>query len=139
MRKALFHKFTQNEPLKKLLLDTGDRTLIEHTTNDSYWGNGGDDSGKNRMGDLLMRVREDIKRIEQEQPRKQHSSFRKSSSLRRSSSCESLHKPLSSCSKRVVPCSIKSPLDDSLHKSHHSRNSAEGKLPPIDPQNRLLH
>lgn len=38
-------KFTQHEDLKKILLDTGDATLVEHTTNDRYWGDGGDGTG----------------------------------------------------------------------------------------------
>lgn len=57
MRDALRAKFTQHPKLKKLLLSTEDRTLIEHTRNDSYWGDGGDGSGKNRLGFLLMELR----------------------------------------------------------------------------------
>ena len=50
-------KFTQHPELKRLLLETGDAKLIEHTTNDSYWGDGGDGSGRNMLGQLLMEVR----------------------------------------------------------------------------------
>jgi N-glycosidase YbiA len=31
--------------------------LVEHTANDSYWGDGGDGSGRNRLGALLEQVR----------------------------------------------------------------------------------
>ena len=32
--------------------------FVEHTENDSYWGDGGDGSGKNMLGQILMDVRE---------------------------------------------------------------------------------
>lgn len=60
MYEALKAKFTQHEELNELLLATGDKILIEHTENDSYWGDSGDGSGKNRLGKLLMRLREKL-------------------------------------------------------------------------------
>lgn len=50
-------KFTQHSNLKKLLLETGERQLIEgNAWNDTYWGvcNG---YGKNKLGKILMDVR----------------------------------------------------------------------------------
>jgi len=35
--------------------------LIEHTKNDSYWADGGDGSGKNRLGQLLMELRNQLR------------------------------------------------------------------------------
>ncbi|MEZ6139922.1 MAG: NADAR family protein [Zavarzinella sp.] len=61
MREAVYAKFTQHPELTKLLLSTGDATLVEHTTNDSFWGDGGDGSGKNMLGKILMKVREQLK------------------------------------------------------------------------------
>ena len=61
MLKALRAKFTQDKHLRQLLLDTKDRKLVEHTTNDSYWGDGGDGSGQNHLGKLLMQVRSELK------------------------------------------------------------------------------
>jgi N-glycosidase YbiA len=61
MREALRAKFTQNEELRRILLETGDALLVEHTKNDSYWGDGGDGSGKNMLGILLMELREELK------------------------------------------------------------------------------
>lgn len=61
MRKAVFAKFTQHGELRDLLLSTGDATLVEHTTNDNYWGDGGDGSGKNMLGKILMEVREQLR------------------------------------------------------------------------------
>ena len=60
MREALRAKFTQNPTLKSLLLNTGDAELVEHTTNDRYWGDGGDGTGKNRLGQLLMELRAEL-------------------------------------------------------------------------------
>jgi predicted NAD-dependent protein-ADP-ribosyltransferase YbiA (DUF1768 family) len=36
--------------------------VFEHTTNDSYGGDGGDGSGKNMLGRILMEVREQLKK-----------------------------------------------------------------------------
>jgi ribA/ribD-fused uncharacterized protein len=60
MRKALYAKFTQHQELRDLLLSTGEATLVEHTENDSFWGDGGDGSGKNWLGKLLMELRKQI-------------------------------------------------------------------------------
>jgi ribA/ribD-fused uncharacterized protein len=61
MREALYAKFTQHHDLKEKLLATGNAKIIEHTTNDSYWGDGGDGSGKNMLGQLLMETRDRIR------------------------------------------------------------------------------
>ena len=60
MRQVLRAKFTQHADLRQLLLDTGDRKLVEHTSNDDVWGDGGDGSGKNLLGVLLMQVRAEL-------------------------------------------------------------------------------
>jgi ribA/ribD-fused uncharacterized protein len=61
MREAILQKFTQHLDLKELLLSTGDAKLIEHTENDSYWGDGGDGSGKNKLGLILMEIRDKLR------------------------------------------------------------------------------
>lgn len=61
MREAVMAKFTQRKDLKEILLSTGDATLVEHTENDSYWGDGGNGTGKNMLGKILMEVREILK------------------------------------------------------------------------------
>jgi ribA/ribD-fused uncharacterized protein len=65
MRDALWAKFTQHPQLQSLLLSTGDAELVEHTRNDSYWGDGGDGTGRNRLGQLLMEVRTRLRRCYQ--------------------------------------------------------------------------
>lgn len=57
MRFAVLEKFRQNNDAKTILLSTGDSLIIEHTVNDSYWGDGGDGSGKNMLGTILMETR----------------------------------------------------------------------------------
>lgn len=57
MRRALAAKFEQYAELAALLLSTGDAPLVEHTANDRYWADGGDGSGKNMLGKLLVELR----------------------------------------------------------------------------------
>ncbi len=61
MRQALRAKFTQHDDLRILLLGTGEAVLVEHTEKDHYWGDGGDGSGKNRLGQLLMEIRSELR------------------------------------------------------------------------------
>lgn len=61
MRKALRAKFTQHDKLRTKLLSTGNVDIIEHTANDSFWGDGGDETGRNMLGRLLMELREKLK------------------------------------------------------------------------------
>ncbi len=57
MRKALFAKFTSHTFLKNKLLETGKRELVERSPRDSFWGDGGDGTGQNHLGKLLMELR----------------------------------------------------------------------------------
>jgi predicted NAD-dependent protein-ADP-ribosyltransferase YbiA (DUF1768 family) len=59
--RALRAKFTEHHKLRSLLLSTGAAELVEHTRNDSYWGDGGDGTGKNKLGTLLMELRAQLK------------------------------------------------------------------------------
>ena len=61
MHEAVLAKFTQHDDLREILLSTGDAEIVEHTTNDRYWGDGGDGRGQNRLGKILMRVREELR------------------------------------------------------------------------------
>ena len=62
MRKAVLEKFRQHPGLRDLLLSTGDAELVEHTSNDGYWGDGGDGSGRNMLGRILMETRDKLKK-----------------------------------------------------------------------------
>jgi ribA/ribD-fused uncharacterized protein len=61
MREVLRAKFTQHEELRTLLLATGDAEIVEHTENDDFWGDGGDGSGRNMLGRLLMELRSELR------------------------------------------------------------------------------
>lgn len=61
MMKALWDKYHRYPSLKTLLLSTGKARLFEHTTNDCYWGDCGDRSGLNKLGQMLEMVRERLR------------------------------------------------------------------------------
>lgn len=61
MRAALREKFTQHPDLARQLVATGYRRLVEHTAKDTYWADGGDGRGQNRLGVLLMELREELR------------------------------------------------------------------------------
>jgi ribA/ribD-fused uncharacterized protein len=61
MRQAVRAKFAQHADIRASLLSTGDALIVEHTTNDDYWGDGGDGSGANMLGKILMEVREELR------------------------------------------------------------------------------
>lgn len=109
MLKALRCKFTQHKDLRKLLWETGDRELIEHTSNDSYWADGGGRGrGLNKLGKLLMKVRDDIVAVcgPYVEPVKKNSSSKVSrSSLRRSSSLSDLSRQPASKEADLSPLS----------------------------------
>jgi ribA/ribD-fused uncharacterized protein len=60
MKEALIRKITQYPKIKELLLSTGDAEIVEHTANDNYWADGGDGSGKNRLGVIWMEIRKEL-------------------------------------------------------------------------------
>jgi ribA/ribD-fused uncharacterized protein len=61
MLRVLREKFKQHPKIAAILLSTGEEELIEHTKNDSYWGDGGDGSGSNKLGLFLMQVRQELR------------------------------------------------------------------------------
>lgn len=61
MLEALRAKFAAHEDLRRMLLETGDAILVEDSPRDRYWGCGADGRGKNRLGALLMQVRDELR------------------------------------------------------------------------------
>jgi len=57
MRYVVLVKFTAHRDCLNMLLGTGSRDIVEHTTKDTYWADGGDGSGKNMLGRILMETR----------------------------------------------------------------------------------
>ena len=60
MRGALEAKFRAHPDLQRILLSTGEALLVEASSKDSYWGCGAEGTGKNRLGLLLMELREKL-------------------------------------------------------------------------------
>ena len=58
MRRALRAKFDAHASCREELLSTGEEEIVEKTRGDYYWGCGTDGGGKNRLGILLMELRE---------------------------------------------------------------------------------
>lgn len=61
MYKILCTKVEQHEYVKRKLLETGDRELIENSWRDSFWGIGPDGKGKNELGRLWQRIRFELR------------------------------------------------------------------------------
>lgn len=74
VRKGNFLKFSQNKNLKKILLSTGNKILVEASHYDKIWGIGLSESdayklcpedflknGQNLLGKILMSVRDELK------------------------------------------------------------------------------
>ena len=57
MYDAVMAKFSQHPKLLHWLVSTDSCDLVEHSHNDSYWGDGGACQGCNRLGHILMKVR----------------------------------------------------------------------------------
>ncbi|KAK2760766.1 hypothetical protein FQN54_002002 [Arachnomyces sp. PD_36] len=70
VERGTFLKFTQNPDLKRRLLETGERELVEASPSDRVWGVGfpagtaernRDSWGMNLLGQVLMNVRERLR------------------------------------------------------------------------------
>lgn len=61
MYAAVRKKFLTHSVPRDLLLSTGDEELVENAPMDAYWGCGPDGSGLNKLGKILMRVREELR------------------------------------------------------------------------------
>ncbi len=60
MREAVLTKFVAHTDIQAILLATGDRVIVEDSPTDYYWGCGGDRTGQNHLGKILMSVRSEI-------------------------------------------------------------------------------
>ena len=62
MRDILRAKAEQHEYVRRKLLATGDRELIEDSWRDAFWGWGEDKQGQNMLGKLWMEVRAELRK-----------------------------------------------------------------------------
>lgn len=60
MRFIVTEKFKQNPCFALFLINTGDSVIKEHSHKDSFWGDGGDGTGENHLGKILMSVRSQL-------------------------------------------------------------------------------
>jgi ribA/ribD-fused uncharacterized protein len=67
MRNILREKASQHDYVRRKLLETGDRVLVEDSWRDPYWGWGPNQDGQNLLGKLWMEIRSEIRN--QESPR----------------------------------------------------------------------
>lgn len=61
MREILLAKVAQHEYVRRKLLETGDRLLVEDSWRDDFWGWGPNRDGQNTLGKLWMSVRQEIR------------------------------------------------------------------------------
>lgn len=61
MRQILRAKAAQHEYVRRKLLETGDRELIEDSWRDDYWGWGPTGDGLNMLGKLWMEIRAELR------------------------------------------------------------------------------
>lgn len=61
MEEILRAKLAQHEYVRRKLLQTGDREIVENSWRDSFWGWGPNKDGRNELGKLWMRLREELR------------------------------------------------------------------------------
>ena len=64
MKDIIRAKAEQHEYVRRKLLQTGDRILVEDSWRDDVWGWGPNKDGQNMLGKLWMEVREELRQLE---------------------------------------------------------------------------
>lgn len=59
MEEILYAKLAQHETVRDALKRSGNRKIIENSPIDAFWGAGSKGNGKNMMGILWMKIRDD--------------------------------------------------------------------------------
>jgi len=60
MEEILKAKAAQHEDVRKKLIKTGKRTIIENSPADGFWGIGADGKGENMVGKIWMKIRDGL-------------------------------------------------------------------------------
>lgn len=63
MKQLIREKAKQHEYVRRKLLETGTRELVEDSWRDAFWGWGPNKDGKNMLGRLWMEVREELRAV----------------------------------------------------------------------------
>ena len=61
MYEAVSKKFQTHGKLRDMLIATGRANIVENAPMDYFWGGGEDGSGLNKLGQILMRVRDELR------------------------------------------------------------------------------
>ena len=61
MHAGVLAKFRRHEVIRDLLFATGDEDIVENSPGDRVWGCGPDGSGENALGQILVRVRAELR------------------------------------------------------------------------------
>jgi predicted NAD-dependent protein-ADP-ribosyltransferase YbiA (DUF1768 family) len=61
MRTMLTTKAHQHEYVRRKLLETGERLLVEDSWRNAFWGIGEDGAGENMLGKLWMEIRAELR------------------------------------------------------------------------------
>jgi ribA/ribD-fused uncharacterized protein len=64
MGEVVRDKFQRHRDIQQILIATGDCLLIEDSPVDYFWGCGADRTGANHLGQILMCVRDELRRAE---------------------------------------------------------------------------
>lgn len=64
MHRAVLCKFETHAEIRDILLGTREELIVENAPGDYYWGCGKDGTGKNKLGQILMVVRERFRSLE---------------------------------------------------------------------------
>jgi predicted NAD-dependent protein-ADP-ribosyltransferase YbiA (DUF1768 family) len=62
MRDIIRAKVNQHEYVKRKLMATGQRVLIENSWRDNFWGWGPNKDGQNMLGKLWMEIRAELRK-----------------------------------------------------------------------------
>ena len=60
MQDILRHKLQQNPYVEKKLRQTGDKKIVEDSPKDNFWGWGAKRDGKNELGKIWMKLRDEL-------------------------------------------------------------------------------
>jgi ribA/ribD-fused uncharacterized protein len=60
MEEILRAKVDQHEKVRKILKESGTKTIVENSPTDNFWGIGPDGTGENALGKLWMKIRDSL-------------------------------------------------------------------------------
>ena len=61
MWQGVLTKFLTHADIQAILLDTSEELIVEDSPTDYYWGCGRDKTGQNQLGNILMKVRQELR------------------------------------------------------------------------------